>query len=269
MLHLAEDSLTYRDIQIRVAELVGYSSYLPTGEATVPADAGRLDRIKRSINDAVREIAVATDGNGQCIRWVWKQVHTTIALVVAGDSPQNIDGDAGRYSLPWWVRSTPTGRATWSLADGMSGVAVAVVDAPSIERDWYSRPQAKGPPVMCGVRPRAFNTDPGQRLGYELLVSPRPDQAYVLHLQFEMGSFSLKGDGDRCPWFPEMDLLLVAWAASLLSPEDESLVERRMRLLMGCMGQNKRMFMSNVAPQDGRRPYVRPISVSVDGVTVL
>ena len=269
MLYVSEDSLTYHDLQIRVAELVGYSSYLPSGEATVPADAGRLDRIKRSINDAVREIAIATDREGRKVRWCWQRVHTTIEMPVAGDSAGNIDGDAGRFALPWWIRSAPQGRVTWSLANGMSGVPVANVDAQAVERDWYARPHAKGPPVMCGARPRAFATEPGQRLGYELIVAPRPDQAYTLHVQFVLGAFTLSGDADRCPWFAEMDLLLVVWAATLLSTEDPALVERRLRLLASAIEQNKQMSMSNVAPTDARRPYVRPIGVSVDGVQVL
>lgn len=269
MQYLSEDTLAFRDIQIRVAELVGYASYASDGTAAPPTDAGRLDQIKRAINDAIAEIVLAVDAEGRIIRWSWKTLHVSIPMTVDGDTPANIDGHAGRLALPWIVRSAPKGRVTWSLDDGMSGVGVRVVDADSVERDWFARPQAKGPPVMCAVRPLPNSAGPGGRTEYELIVAPRPDQSYTLHLAFDIGAFVLYADGDRCRWFPEMDLLLVAWAASLLSPENEAIESRRMRLLVGAIDQNKQMVMSGVNVRENVDRYVRPVRVSVDGVRVI
>jgi len=212
-----DTSLTFGDLKLRVAEAVDVA---PQGSgsdnrATAPTDPNLKDRIERAINDAARQIAGAW-------RWTWLSPTLSITLSPDGDGPMSVNEDPTRYRLPACVNSAPFGRVAWKYPAGTSGGGI-VTDT-HIDRlvDMTDRsPDFEGPPQYCAVRP-IEGVGIGDRPGIELLVWPKPDQAYVLTSRFRVMPTRMVNDAERPIWPEWMDDAVIAKAVTnFLRPQDE------------------------------------------------
>ena len=78
-----DHSLTFRDLQVRVAEMDGTATQSGTAVAP-PTDAVALERLKRAINDAAANVARKAS-------WLWLRQTHTITLDPDGAAVDNID----------------------------------------------------------------------------------------------------------------------------------------------------------------------------------
>ncbi len=225
-----QSGLKFSELQLRVAELVGYNAYQTSetdNRAIPPTDPNRLDRVKRAINDAAREFYRAVNPDLNIIhQWTWLRETVSIALDPDGESAINIDGDARRYRLPESVSSNCV-RADWS-SPTYPGRMIYVVHGDQTRRHWTTYPDATGAPLYLSIVASPGDRKAGERTPYEMIVAPAPTDAseYTIAAEFSVRTDPLTQDADYGPWAPEDDLTIVWWAASLLAIGDASSFDR-------------------------------------------
>jgi hypothetical protein len=263
--------MSFRDIQIRVAELAGVASYDSAGLAVPPTNAYNLDRLKRAITDAVRQITNAVDPKTlRTVKWAWNYASIDVTLSADGSDARCVDGDSRRYLLPEWIASAPVNRVTWTAPNTYGG-KTSVVGPEAIEREWAVSSEYKGPPYAVAVRALADRKTVGNRPRFELIVACKPDQAYTLKLRHRIGSWLLDADSDRCPWPAFLDDLLIAWAWVLLSPANQMAQLNRTEKLLAAIASNKEFTLTPIGDCDpvGLSNYVPPVQVAVNGTRVI
>ncbi|NBW11582.1 MAG: hypothetical protein EBR82_26485, partial [Caulobacteraceae bacterium] len=205
-----DNSLTFRDLQIRVAELANLASHSGT-VAAPPSDTLALDQIKRAINDAAANVARKAS-------WLWLRQSHTITLDEDGTGVDNIAGDSTRYALHPSVQSAPYGRVTWRNAAQTDGGKVFSTSTDQLLYMLARDSQTTGAPRYISVQPAiGVSTPSGARPRMELRVWPKPSEAFTLTCEFSVTPVPLSLDTDRGIWPPYMDLPIVraAFAAML------------------------------------------------------
>lgn len=214
-MHPALDhSLTFRELQVRVAEMDGATDESGTAVGP-PTDAIALDKVKRAINDAAVEIARKAS-------WLWLRQTIVITMAPDGDAADSIDADATRYALPPQVVSAPYGRVTWKNADATDGGKVFSTSTDQLLYLAARDPNTTGAPRYVSVQPAyGVNTPAGSRPRMELRVWPKPAEAYTITCEFSVTPVPLVNDSDRGIWPPYMDMPVVRRAfAGLLKYSD-------------------------------------------------
>lgn len=203
-----DQSMTFRDMQIRVAERVGIASYTD-GIAAPPTGSEDLDLVKRALHDAERELWRAVDPRtGQSVRWTFQAPIIEIDLDPDAATARNINADSTRYLLPVGIYSAPIGRVSWG--DGSTGGHVHDTSIDRVIRMSSERPDEQGPPLYCAVTQADGVTTPiGQRPQMELRVFPKPSRDITLRSRFKMEPIRLVNDGDRPNRPPAHDLTVI------------------------------------------------------------
>jgi hypothetical protein len=215
----AEHSLTFRELQTRVAERLGIADYSGT-VAAPPSDTNDADLVKRLLQDAVRQFVRAVyPGTGRAVQWSWTAPIVSVSLTTDGTGSANIAGDATRYRLPEGVCSAPKGRVSWS--DGSTGGHVVDTSVDLVIRKQAERPSEVGPPLYCAV---FQSTDPGnspnQRPPMEMRVFPTPSRAITLTTRLKIEPTKMVNDADRGNWPASHDLTIVDMAVAAHAPSD-------------------------------------------------
>lgn len=206
-----DTSWTFADMKLRLAEAVDVAVQ-GTGSdnrSTVPTDPNTLDRLERAINDAAKDFARNKH------RWTWLAPTITIALEPSADGPLSIAGDARRYRLPLNVISAPVGRATWRDSSNTYGGRVTDSNIDFIQEHIARAPNAQGHPLYISVwasNDREIGV--GDRPPKELVVFPKPDQAYTIRSRFRVEVPRMVNDAERGIWGAIHDPAVLAIAVT-------------------------------------------------------
>jgi hypothetical protein len=160
-------AMTFQDLIIEVAEFAGLCDYEDegAGKAILPTDAHDLDKIKRVITNAIRQF-MYTNVPQPTGFWRWRKRLLSVTLEPDADGPMNIQGDAGRYKLPYYFKGTPEGQITYD-SQSNNGAHISWVSEQRIRQAREVDTDYSGYPVWAAIRP--FDDD-----HYELLVYPKP-----------------------------------------------------------------------------------------------
>lgn len=207
-----DQSKTFKEMQTDVCERVGIADY--SGSVAAPTtDTALLDKVKRALQDAERELWRAVDPRtSRAVKWVFTAPLVTITLDPEGDGPANIASDPTRYRLPRGVNSAPVGKMVWS--DGSSsGGHVFDTSIDRVLRKAAENSNSQGPPLYAAVYhdPSAV-VAPGERPPFELRVWPKPSKAFTVRARFKVEPIRLVNDGDRANRPAVHDLTVVAMA---------------------------------------------------------
>lgn len=254
-----DHSLTFRDLQVRVAEMNGNST--ESGSAVAPpTDAVALDKIKRAINDAAANVARKAS-------WLWLRQTHTITLDPDGTAVDNIDSDATRYALHPSVQSAPYGRVTWRNADQNDGGKVFSTSTDQLLYLTARDSASTGAPRYVSVQPSGASIPSGSRARMEMRVWPKPSEAFTLTCEFSVTPVPLVHDTDRGIWPPYMDLPIVRAAyASLLSYSDAefatatSEADKALAEARAHEGENRNRRLGRMGSGRPEPVYVRPDS---------
>ena len=255
-----DHSLTFREIQVRVAEMSGNTD--ESGSVVdVPTDAIALDKIKRAINDAAVDIARKAS-------WLWLRQTIVITLAPDGDAADSIDADPTRYALPPQVVSAPYGRVIWKNPGGTDGGKVFSTATDQLLYLAARDPSTAGAPRYVSVQPAyGVNRPAGSRQRMELRVWPKPSEAFTLTCEFSVTPIPLVHDGDRGIWPAYMDLPIVRRAfvgllkysdaqfATATSEADKAIAEARAH-----EGENRNRRLGRMGLGRPESVYVRPES---------
>lgn len=211
-----DQSMTFKEMQTRVAERVGIASYTD-GVAAPPAGSEDLDLVKRAINDAERELWRAVDPRTRrSVRWTFQAPILEIDLDPDAETALNIAGDSTRYRLPQGVYSAPIGRVSWG--DGTTGGHVHDTSIDRVIRMSSERPEEQGPPLYCAVTASPDAATPiGTRTPMELRVFPKPSRDFTLRARFKMEPIKLVNDGERQHRPPAHDITVIDLAVQRLA----------------------------------------------------
>lgn len=171
---MIDSSLTFRALILRVAEAIGVPLYSGADAAAIPSNAHDLDKCKRIVNDALRMFYLAYSS------WSFLRPKLEIVLSTDGTGPYNVQSDASRYRLPWFVQGPPREAWTFSLP-GSSGYwgEIGSVGIAELRKARAAFTGTTGCPKMIAMTPSSdVPVGIGGRQGWELNVYPDPDQAY-------------------------------------------------------------------------------------------
>jgi hypothetical protein len=178
--------LTFRDLQIRVAEYLGVADY-SGGTAAPPSDPHDLELVKRLVNDGYRRFIAANP------RWQWLTPLITITFDPTGAGSQCVAGDASRYYMPDGFYGSLVEPFTY----GSTGPRVyirAVNEA--VIRALQSAGTASGYPTLVALRPLAVTAaSTGQR--WEAVFWPTPGADYTVTARARLFPDKLVNDTDR------------------------------------------------------------------------
>lgn len=208
---LPDRSSTFGDLLLDLAQELGFARMVPNvaeiaagadvadNTPRLPDDPATLKRIKDAANDGARDMERAN-------KWSWTRPTLTITLNAGGTGPLNhVPGDASRLRLDHRVFSMPLGEVSWSDLEqtGRSGLVVCT-HQDRVVSALARAPEDTGPPRLCAVRPVTGVATPlGDRPGYELIVSPKPDSAYVITARFRVAAAPMLHESERPSW-PEI-----------------------------------------------------------------
>lgn len=221
---MADSSLTFGDLILRVARVSGLANY-PDGSAnaaTLPIDAHDLAVLKEKVNDARRAVYLRLAAAGVAAL----RVEETCTLAGTGA----INAGAGVEYLPWYIRGGPAGDWTVSVADAAGSGRGNVRDVhPDYVAELRSARQETGFPVVAGVSPQR-TAAPGQRPLWKVSVWPYPDKAYTLRASFTLGFTLMDDPNDREPLTDVFDAAFLkaceAEGLTLLGDRDRANVAR-------------------------------------------
>jgi len=211
---MRDDSLTFRDLIVRVAELDGKAKQptAPDQVADLPEDAYELDRIKRAINDGLREIVRAYPR--------WRSLRPTLSITLPyTPGANNINNDSSMLRLPYNYQIIPLGEWTAVAADGSNNVGMLrFVHESMIIADLARYPTRTGVPRYCSLEPVAPNGKERRNERRMMIrVTPRPDRDYVLQGQVQSQVVELVEMEDRCPLGAIHDLTIIDAAMYVLT----------------------------------------------------
>jgi len=174
-----EPSLSFKDLILRVAELVGVAAFsATTGAAEIPTDPHDLDKVKRSINEAQRLIATL---NPQLRRLRRRDIEIDVDVEATRHS---VKGSTTRYWLPAGFTGETFGQWFWSIpgasTSGWAGTAADGVFN-HVQHLLDLARGLRGNPQMVAVEP--FSVQPGDRAGHDrwvMIVYPTPSRPFTL-----------------------------------------------------------------------------------------
>jgi len=203
MAEYSPSALTFQDVIIEVAELVGVADYDDggAGAATLPTDAHDLEKVKRVITNAIRQF-MYTDVPQPTGFWRWRKRILSIAMEPDADGPLNIEGDAGRYKLPYDFNGTPQGQITYGPQSN-NGATINWVSEQRIRQARELDTDYSGYPTWAAIRPL---TD----TNYEMLVYPKPAVADSLEFPYEAEFEKIDKLTDKLPNGVEFDDIVLA-----------------------------------------------------------
>lgn len=194
-------ALSFKDLQTRVAEFLGASSYNASGEAQPPSGAHDLEVVKRIVNDGWRRFANSYP------RWNWLAPTFQITFDANGTTDRTVSGG----HLPDESSSVPRA-ARYYLPDGFYGVMLDwFTYAPSgpqisIEnvtegqiRDLYAaNSSATGDPIFAAIRPIPQGQAGGtNNRRWEAIFYPTPDGSDVVTGRCRVYPNRMSADADR------------------------------------------------------------------------
>lgn len=206
-----DTSWTFADLQLRLAEAVDVAVQGSGADnrSQVPTDPNTLDRLKRAINDAAKDFARNKH------RWTWLCPTLTLTLEPDADGPLSIAGDSRRYRLPVNVISAPVGRVTWRDSSSSYGGRVTDSNIDRVQEYIARAPSLQGQPLYCSVwTSNDRDIAVGDRPPLELLVFPKPDQAYTIKSRFRVDVPTLVHDTERGIWGAIHDQTVLAIAVT-------------------------------------------------------
>lgn len=209
-----ETSQTLGDLMLRLAERTGLALYDEDAAAALPEDADDLAKLKRYVNDGYDRFLRAWP------YWTFLDQDITLTLSATGTAPESIEGQSWRYRLPPYVSGAP--RGNWRYADQTS----RYVEALSVDRRIVlARRQSiegSGPPRYAAVRRLEVREKVagGSRIGWELILEPSPDAAYVLENTFRVRSHVLRERDERHICGADHDAAIAAFAAAAWFEDD-------------------------------------------------
>lgn len=153
----------------------------------LPAEPSRLAAIRDAVDTAYARFIAANP------QWTWLEQTLTVTMDPTGTTALN--GDSARYLLPVGVASRPQRSWLVTLPSG-TWVGECLDTSPSrvlsVQAD---RSEETGPPIVAACRPTQDATTGATR--WEVLVAPRPDQAYPMTADFRIYPVSMAELTDR------------------------------------------------------------------------
>jgi hypothetical protein len=265
-------SMTFADLQIRVAEAIGQASYAG-GVAAISTDPNVRDRVRRAINDAAAEISRAVEPlTKRTVRWSWLEPSITLTMDPVGTGPSTIAGDRTRYALPLNVFGfvkTPTFR----IPNGY-GANIQATTADQVYSFQQRSPTLTGAPQVVAIDAVTDVSRPiGKRVQRQLVFFPIPDQAYIVRFKGRMSMHPLVDDAERGPWPSEIDLAVVDRAIALMQRSSEKQFERAWAKSMASLQEAielDRLSQAHAQTRDDTPVLTNPaVTVSLDGVRIL
>lgn len=199
--------LSFEDIIVRVAEATRTASFVaPNGNtddnrAQIPTDPYRLDRCKRSVNDAMRWIVSQRRWNS-LYRWEEMVIDGT------GELPNAVNGASDRYWLPEEVTGPPLSAWVVVSTDGtyttyVENMALETLSALALANRQTARPR------ISSVYPEKPAGDNGNAMQWQVRFWPKPNGSYTVGAQFRINQPSLVRLSDRHVFGPQFDDLVV------------------------------------------------------------
>jgi hypothetical protein len=206
-----DTSLTFQDFILRTAEKVGLCDYPTGGVASIPLD---LDRCKRAVNDGIEMIYRAYP------KWTFLSQVIEITTSVDGSGPTNIENDPARYVLPWYVTGQPNKDPVWSNTPTAGwGGAARLIDYNQVllmrarSTNGVNGTVYTGWPRFCATT--TYEPSNGGRRGWELILYPNPNLAFLLRMDFRVFAPKMIDLTDRHVMGAQHDQTLIdaaAWA---------------------------------------------------------
>lgn len=197
--------MTIADIKLRIAEEVAIHLHDPTtGKRIVPDTEDDADRIDRALRDGFSEF---------CDLRPWQFMRTIVELGVSPDGGVRYVAPSGMYMGLIDVK-VPFAN------EGGGGSDADVVDAMTVRRHQLYQPSKSAAPtllaigktVRLGANP-SVAIDREGRGALEILIWPKPDQAYTALLETYLRPPLPVDPLARGVWFAVHDLTIVAFAA--------------------------------------------------------
>ncbi len=197
----------------------------------LPDDPATLERVKRAANDGAKDF-------DRAIKAGWQRPKLDITLSATA-TPLNIADDVSRIRLDRRVISVPQGEVSWSLPGSTNRYGITIcTHIDRVDQAQKRDPNLLGPPRLCCVRPVSGESLPlGERQGYELVVFPTPDAAYVISARFRMNAYPMVQESERPTWPEVHDRTWLAFAvcafygrnvsAGAVAVKDQALAESR------------------------------------------
>lgn len=171
-------ALSFRDLQIRVAEYLGIVDYTDAGP-TPPSNASDLELVKRLVNDGWRKFCSEKPD--------WHFFRQTISLRLM-DPAVTINGENWRYRMPWFFQGTIYTR--WTYGTDGPRLTCDVVDEGLIREKRAASSDTTGYPTISAFR----KTSDGL---WEALFWPTPAYAENLEIQVRAYPQAMVRDTDR------------------------------------------------------------------------
>lgn len=273
-----DQSMSFREMQTRVAERLGIASYAD-GVAGPPTASEDLDLVKRALHDAEREFWRAVDPRtSKSVRWTFQSSLVEMVIGPDGDTPQTIGADPTRYRLPRGVHSAPIGRVSWG--DGSAGGKVHDTSIDRIIRMSSERPVEQGPPLYCAVWASPDQiVGMGERPAMEWRFFPIPSREFTVRARFKMEPLRLVNDQDKPNRPPAHDLTVIAMAVAIIAragsvpnmQDREAANTEANRQMVGSIefdGDMRPSTLGQLGDRTASRDDLTPSFVMSDGTTV-
>lgn len=248
-----DTSKTFEDLLIRLAEWDGCASYSnPEDEndnrARIPENPHDLDRLKRAVNDAIE---IMTRGGDIAYEWRCLMHKVQITIDPDGNRPSCVDGDTGRYRLPWYYDNASPATDWYVFTSGTTLVSYVTMTDLKTVRTYILANVGRSRPIMAAVVPGSQGS-PGAAhdRGFELYVAPKPDQAYTMETVIRLRPTKLERLTDRHVFGELHDETILAIAKWCLVRDsksvDEGTLDRAKAYMNEAMAQSVRLDLSNV-----------------------
>jgi hypothetical protein len=207
-------SSTFLDLLVKLAAQYGDVRYdTATARPLAPASSDLRHKLAMDINSGAKMFYL---GNP---KWRWARSIVDTQIGPKAIANRTDPADSTRYLLPLGVISTPRVRCVWMRLNATTGVIerggeVIVKSIDAIDRFLATNPSASGVPACVSVRPaRQVATMFGARTRYELVVYPKPNEAYTIRALYSFGVQPLVDDADRPMWPDIHDETVLALAS--------------------------------------------------------
>lgn len=188
-------ALTFGELQLRLAidTDLAVQGTGADNRPQIPTDPNTLYRIKLAINNAARELQ-------RRHRWSWLTPFISRTLSTDGTGPHNVAGDPHRYILPANAIGAPVGRMRWRNSDGSAGGKLSDSNIEHVSGLIDTSPSTVGVPMYCSVWHSNVNIGVGDVPQMQLVIWPKPDQAYTIQARFRCTVLDMTIDSERGMW---------------------------------------------------------------------